>query len=310
MKQTETPRELEASSLELPNGDLRENGEHSASKASSNGHAYEPSAFAGANGLAHGQPPPASVPAAGDDVNPVDEIPADGEKIPAFELKFLVDETRAAEVEHWARQHLAGDPYGDPALGGAYHTNSVYCDTPELDVYHRSAWYRRRKFRLRSYGSASDVFLERKTRRGDQVAKRRTSISATELSVLAGPTAEETWPAYWFHRRILKRRLAPACQILYRRTAFVGPNLDEGLRLTLDRDLNGALVDCWSMTTTAGIPLLAGQVILEFKFRAALPACFKQLIAAMNLNPASVSKYRLCRDAWLATTRAAERRNA
>ena len=230
---------------------------------------------------------------------------------PAFELKFLVDDERAAEVERWARQHLAGDAYGDPALGGAYRTTSLYCDTPDLDVYHRAGWYRRRKFRIRSYAGSPLLFLERKSRRGDRVAKRRTSIAAEQLPRLADAAAVRDWPGYWFHRRVAKRRLGPACQIVYQRTAFVGTDPQAALRLTLDREIHGKLTDRWSLSPAAGgIRLLAGQVILELKFRSTLPPEFKQLIAAMNLNATSVSKYRLCRDVWLSTTRAAESGNA
>ena len=39
-------------------------------------------------------------------------------------------------------------------------------------------------------------------------------------------------------------------------------------------------------------------MIVEFKFRAALPTPFKGLVAALRLSPACVSKYRLCREAW------------
>ena len=47
-------------------------------------------------------------------------------------------------------------------------------------------------------------------------------------------------------------------------------------------------VDC----PDAGIPILADQVICEFKYQAALPALFKEIIQAMHLTPSSVSKYR------------------
>src|SRR5262245_16404917 len=43
---------------------------------------------------------------------------------PAFELKFLLTESQARQIEDWARQRLALDPHGDPALGGAYQTTS------------------------------------------------------------------------------------------------------------------------------------------------------------------------------------------
>jgi hypothetical protein len=52
-----------------------------------------------------------------------------------------------------------------------------------------------------------------------------------------------------------------------------------------------------------GLPLLTGSVILEFKFRLALPAGFKELVQEFRLNPSPVSKYRLCRQAWGAVRR-------
>lgn len=44
-------------------------------------------------------------------------------------------------------------------------------------------------------------------------------------------------------------------------------------------------------------PLLPGRVIVEMKFLDALPHLFREALATFRLNPVSVSKYRLCRDA-------------
>lgn len=218
---------------------------------------------------------------------------------PAFELKFLLDEARAREVEDWARRRLALDPHGDPALGGAYRTTSLYCDTPELDVYHRSPSYRRRKFRVRRYGAAPLAFLERKSKWGDRVAKRRTTVPEDELALLVNPLGLLSWPGHWFHRRLLARRLGPACRIVYQRTAYVGSCAEGPLRLTLDRRVRGILTGEWSLAPfEGGRPLLTGQVILELKFRLALPAPFKEVVTGLRLSPSAVSKYRLCREVW------------
>src|SRR5947208_6777877 len=76
----------------------------------------------------------------------------------AFELKFLLPADRAAAVEEWARRWLTPDPHGQ---AGTYRVLSLYCDTPGLDVYHRAPGYRRRKYRLRRYGLAEVIHLER-----------------------------------------------------------------------------------------------------------------------------------------------------
>jgi hypothetical protein len=288
LKQSEPQPEVGTTSRALPhtNGDLHGHNGHLSGKPLNDGTCLPQSTFASGNGAASETAVVDVAQAASDHC----DTAANGES-PAFELKFLVEEERAAEVERWAAQYLVGDEHGDPALGGAYLTTSLYCDTPELDVYHRAPWYRRRKFRIRSYAGSPTIFLERKTRREDRVAKRRTAILAEQLPQLAEAEAQRDWSGYWFHRRVAKRRLGPACQIASQRTAFVGSGLQEGQRLTLDRRVHGVLTDRWCLSPeVGGVHLLVGQVILELKFRSALPAHFKQLIAAMNLNPASVSK--------------------
>jgi hypothetical protein len=218
---------------------------------------------------------------------------------PAYELKFLLDEAQAREVEDWVRARLALDPHGDPELGGAYRSVSLYCDTPDLDVYRRSPSYKRRKFRVRRYGSMSWAFLERKSKWGDRVAKRRTAVPTEELARLAHPMSLVDWPGHWFHLRLLARRLRPACRIEYVRTAYVGSSPEGPLRLTLDRKVRGLLTGEWRLDgLEGGLPLLTGKVILEFKFRSTLPLLFKGLVAELGLRPGTVSKYRLCREAW------------
>jgi hypothetical protein len=218
---------------------------------------------------------------------------------PAYELKFLLDEARAQAVDEWARRRLVPDPHGDPELGGAYRTTSLCCDTPGLDVYHRTPSYRRRKFRVRRYGSMPWAFLERKSKWGDRVAKLRTVVPEGELALLAHPMSVLTWPGHWFHRRLLRGGLLPACRIAYQRTAYAGTGAEGPLRLTLDRHVRGVLASDWGLAPVeGGLPLLTGQVILELKFRFALPAPFKELVQDMRLSPSLVSKYRLCREAW------------
>jgi VTC domain-containing protein len=239
---------------------------------------------------------------------------------PAYELKFLIDAERAQQVEDWARRRLALDPHGDPALAGAYRTTSLYFDTPALDVYHRSPSYRRSKFRLRRYGDGTWIYLERKSKWGDRVRKRRTVVPDTEVLRLAGALGAVSWPGDWFHGLLLARDLRPAACLIYERTAYVGQGVCHGcvsrgqsavatadtavahgggLRLTLDRQARGILTEDWTLADCAGgLPLLTGQVILELKFHAALPSLFKELVQTMRLSPSAVSKYRLCRRAW------------
>lgn len=237
-----------------------------------------------------------SLPAA-DFMSPSLAAAGDGDG-PAYELKFLLPDAQAHEVEAWARRHLTLDPHAAVCPENAYEIHGLYLDTPELDTYHRRGPLRRQKFRLRRYGSETCLYLERKRKNGDRVRKRRTLINDCDLSLVPRPP-DPAWPGHWFQLRRETCRLQPACQVSYLRVAFGGRCGEGSLRLTLDRSLRCAPVAEWHVSTVAaGLPLLAGQTLLELKFRARLPAVFKQLMQDFGLNPSPVSKYRLAIRAW------------
>jgi hypothetical protein len=212
----------------------------------------------------------------------------------SFELKFLLADSLADEILKRARACLAPDPHADHTLGDGYRVHSLYFDTAGLDVYHRLGSFGRRKFRLRRYGSEPRVFLERKSKSSGLVRKRRTVVPETELTVLANTNAEQTWPGLWFHRRLATRKLAPKTQVSYERAARVGLTPEGAIRLTLDRHIRCRAAASLSVPCLAdGAAILTGQSIVEFKFRVAMPALFKDLIHEFSLTPSSVSKYRL-----------------
>lgn len=223
----------------------------------------------------------------------------------AYEMKFLLDEPLAGQVESLLAPHLVRDPFCLPDLGNAYRIATVYCDTPEYEVFHGVGTNRRRKFRLRAYGTESRVYLERKTKKGRQVRKKRTTVSAEDLTHLSGFQRREGWTGDWFHRQLLDRRLHPVCCLSYLRTAYVGSCEEGPMRLTFDRGLAGFASTSWSPSheapsqeapshQTGQVPFLAGHVVCEFKFRGSLPTLFKSAIQSLQLTPCGISKYRHC----------------
>jgi len=213
---------------------------------------------------------------------------------PAFELKFQLPEEQASSVAAWARQHLNVDPYGVPELDHAYRVHGLYFDTPALDVYHRSPGYKRKKYRLRRYGSGVLVFLEQKRKSAGRVAKRRVQVDEAELERLRETPIELAWHGAWFHRRISVRKLQPSCLISYERQAYFGQNGEGPLRLTLDRRIRVQPADRWAIEEVGdGRQILTEQVLLELKFRCHLPALFKGLMQDFSLTPGPLSKYRL-----------------
>jgi VTC domain len=222
-----------------------------------------------------------------------------GRGVAAFELKFLVPGPQAQAIESWLAGRMQLDPHGDPTLGNAYRVNTVYSDTPDMAVYHSTRGYSRRKFRLRRYGLSSGVYLERKTKWGDRLVKRRTWAGLPDLERLHTNAAERDWPAYWFHRHLHARQLRPICQVGYLRTAYVGASEQGPIRLTIDRHLEGMPHSQWAVLPLVhGQALLGDEAILELKFATALPVLFRRLVYELGLAPNTVSKYRRAVDAW------------
>lgn len=209
----------------------------------------------------------------------------------AYEVKFRLTLEEANRAETWARERLTPDPHGQD---GVYRTTSLYVDTPYLDIYHKTRGYRRSKYRLRRYGGAEWVHLERKVRRGDRVRKRRDLVPLAEVSGLVGSNN-----GGWFGQRLRERFFQPVCWITYVRTAFQSATPAGPLRLTLDREVTGTPATGWNVPAGVdGRALLPGEVILELKYRANLPPLFHELLTALPSRSVGVSKYGRCVEAW------------
>jgi len=212
----------------------------------------------------------------------------------AYEIKFLVPSELAEAAMGWARRNLAPDPHAEMGTADGYGVNSLYFDTPDLDVYQRNGSYGKSKYRVRRYGHETGIFLERKLKARGLVSKRRTRVPDDELLRLATVDPEPDWAGYWFRRRLLARQLMPRCQIRYERVARVGMASTGPIRLTIDRNVCAFLTSDYGVQENGGwLALLPGRCILELKFRMEMPAPFKSLMEELTLTPQPVSKYRL-----------------
>jgi len=213
----------------------------------------------------------------------------------ASEVKFLVDPISAHRIRDWARQRLSPDPYAGGDSRDEYRTTSLYFDTRDLDVFHRRGSFGRAKYRVRRYGDAQTVFLERKLRTSALLAKWRTQIALDELPRVSD-SSDVAWAGRWFHNRLAARKLTPTCQVTYERTARVGGSDNGPIRLTLDRNVRVLPATGLEFRAARSQPVLDYRLILELKFRGTLPALFKELVEQFHLTPQAVSKYRLALD--------------
>jgi hypothetical protein len=219
----------------------------------------------------------------------------------AREVKFLVQPDLASKILEWSRARLAADPFGDGQFGDQYLTTSLYFDTDDFAVYQRRGSYRRSKLRIRRYGSADVVFLERKLRTSSLLSKRRTIVPIEELSCLTSSHVPGEWAGRWFEERLRTRRLRPICQVSYRRSARVGTGIFGPMRLTFDESIVAQPCDRFEFAPITGVPTLRDRVIIEMKYCVEPPAVLRHVVEEFKLEPMGVSKYRLSLDALAAS---------
>jgi len=210
-----------------------------------------------------------------------------------YEIKFLLSRQVAEQIRQWATQFMRRDPHSDPSLNFGYKVQSIYFDTPELDVFHKRGSFARGKYRIREYLPAGILFLERKMKAKGVVRKRRTSIMAEDLNRLL-KDLDKSWSGFWYHRRLSLRRLKPTCAISYLRFPFISGNSSDPLRLTIDQQLTASLSDGYRFPEkNQHSEFLSDRAILELKYLGETPGLFKTLADQFALTPEPVSKYRL-----------------
>jgi len=210
----------------------------------------------------------------------------------AREIKFKTQLERWPDIVRWSRANLSPDGHGAGEHADEYQTSSLYFETPKFDVYRRSGSYGRSKFRIRRYGAAPVMFLERKFRTERMLVKRRTSVPVEDLQRMDSPNADPAWSGYWFYRRVILRQLRPLIQLSYDRVARIGDSPTGPVRMTVDTNLRVLPMPDRAFLAGAGMPILQGECIIEVKYRVQLPAVFKELAAAFDLQAQKISKFR------------------
>ena len=210
----------------------------------------------------------------------------------AREIKFVVDAARGPELQAWMRANLAPDEFGSGPEHDQFETSSLYFETGEFDVFHRRGSYGKSKYRVRRYGTSPIMFLERKFRTERVLIKRRTTAALEDFRRIELHEPDPDWYGYWFHRRLLARRLKPLVQVSYVRTARLGSSPHGKVRMTLDMDLRVLPLPDGAFLPGVGLPLMPESNIIEVKYCVTLPPILRDLISEFSLTTQPVSKYR------------------
>lgn len=176
---------------------------------------------------------------------------------------------------------------------------SLYYDTPDYRLINASIEKPlfKEKIRLRSYGLATDdspVFLELKRKAYGIVYKRRVQSTIPlvqkffdgEGDICAGGQINHEITYF----RDYYKTLAPACLIIYDRTAYFQPDGD--LRLTIDANPRYRTDGLDLRVSMEGISLLPkGYAILEIKVQEAMPLWLTEILSEGKIYKNSFSKY-------------------
>jgi hypothetical protein len=222
-----------------------------------------------------------------------------------YEMKYLIDEIRAAGILRYIRPFLQPDRYSKLQRGGMYPIVSLYLDAPDLQLCRESLTgvKNRFKLRIRSYTDEPEYprFLEIKRRINQVIMKSRARVTDQDVPILLqgrslppqGYTTDEAAMGQ-FQFYVASIRAGPIVLIRYLRQAFEGTSEDR-VRVTFDREL------CYKVTDEPQVrlggsgwryhTLTTGHTILEIKFTGCYPIWLTRLVREFDLEVMPVSKY-------------------
>ncbi len=210
-----------------------------------------------------------------------------------FELKYIITAEQEAYFRKRLEGHMKVDKFGLTSIA------SLYYDTPDYRLINASIEKPpfKEKIRLRSYGLATEsspVFLELKRKAYGIVYKRRVQSTIPMVGKFFAGEGDFCAEGQINHELTYFRNryenLAPACLIIYDRTAFFEPDGD--LRLTIDNNPRYRVDDLDLRISMEGISLLPpGCSILEIKVQEAMPLWLTDILSEGKIYKASFSKY-------------------
>jgi VTC domain len=222
-----------------------------------------------------------------------------------YELKYHINELKAAAIARFVRPYLQVDRYCKLQRSGDYPIVSLYLDSEDLQLCRESLTGQKNRFklRIRSYTDEPEYprFLEIKRRMNSIVIKSRARVMDRDLpTLLAGrPLPPQNYTAdteiiNQFQLYVHSLRTRPAVLIRYMRQAFEDTSHNK-VRVTFDREL------AYKITNRPEVRLggpgwqrnvyTERGVVLEIKFTGFYPAWLSQMVKYFDLQLQSISKY-------------------
>ena len=230
------------------------------------------------------------------------------------EYKYLIDHRTAAAVRAAIRPFCRLDPHAAGQPDDAYTVETLYLDSPHLELFWANDHEQvdRVKVRVRGYAESptSPVFLEVKRRTNDVISKTRGKVSREAFAGLIGDPSSpipatigrRDWPHVERFLAIARtRRLRPVTLVRYRREPWVS-EIDDYARVTIDTRIRASATACatfdpanasWRALDTA-INTRSSErslTVLELKFTTHVPTWMVHVVQSLGLARGAFSKY-------------------
>lgn len=227
-----------------------------------------------------------------------------GEKrqaLPArHELKYFINEAELSALRARLLPVLRLDAH---CRRGPYRVRSLYFDDAFNSAYldKIDGVMVRDKYRIRIYnGSDEAIFLERKRKMGDRIAKSSVRITRRLCDRLIdgdprGLQGAQSPLLQDMFVQMRTRLLRPKVIVDYDREAFI--HMAEDVRITLDTNLKTGLssLGLFDPDIPTVCPHDRSVEILEVKFNNYLPDFVAGLLGGLEAERSAISKYVLCR---------------
>ena len=218
-------------------------------------------------------------------------------KVDRHEIKYIISRFEAEILKRRLPALLRPDAHAGAA--GSYFIRSLYFDDPDYTAYREKldGVKERTKYRIRFYNmDDSVIFLEKKTKDGDMTGK--DSVRLTRAGAEAFIRGDEGLPRLkglgGELGRLRQGAWRPAVIVDYDRLAYTYPI--GNVRVTIDSNVRTApyRYDIFD-PRLLDIPVLdEGEVVLEVKYDAFLPAPVRELLHGVKKQRCAVSKYTKC----------------
>ena len=218
-------------------------------------------------------------------------------KVDRHEIKYIISRFEAEILKRRLPALLRPDAHA--GADGSYFIRSLYFDDPDYTAYREKldGVKERTKYRIRFYNmDESVIFLEKKTKDGDMTGK--DSVRLTRAGAEAFIRGDEGLPRLkglgGELGRLRQGAWRPAVIVDYDRLAYTYPI--GNVRVTIDSTVRTApyRYDIFD-PRLLDIPVLdEGEVVLEVKYDAFLPAPVRELLHGVRKQRCAVSKYTKC----------------